>query len=80
MKIGIDAMLNSLDPYTNYFSEAQVESYRFTQEGKITASVQGIKMMDGHPPLPNYLEESPVYKTVPGWVIKSLRLKETGCG
>ena len=28
MRIGIDAMVNSLDPYTNYISESQIESYR----------------------------------------------------
>ena len=28
MKTAIDAMVNSLDPYTNYVTESQVESYR----------------------------------------------------
>ncbi len=62
MKIGIDAMLNSLDPYTNYFSEAQVESYRFTQEGKYHGIGAGIKMMDGLPTITELFEESPAYK------------------
>lgn len=34
MKSGIDAMLESLDPYTNYISEADMESYRFQTTGK----------------------------------------------
>jgi len=34
MRIGIDAMVSSLDPYTNYISESQIESYRFSNEGK----------------------------------------------
>jgi len=34
MRIGIDAMVSSLDPYTNYISESQVESYRLANEGK----------------------------------------------
>ena len=34
MRIGIDAMVSSLDPYTNYISESQVESYRLADEGK----------------------------------------------
>jgi carboxyl-terminal processing protease len=34
MRIGIDAMVSSLDPYTNYISESQVESYRLSDEGK----------------------------------------------
>jgi len=34
MRTGIDAMMNSLDPYTVYYSESQVESYRLSDEGK----------------------------------------------
>ncbi len=30
MRTGIDAMMNSLDPYTVYYSESQVESYRLS--------------------------------------------------
>jgi carboxyl-terminal processing protease len=33
MRTGIDAMMNSLDPYTVYYSESQVESYRISTEG-----------------------------------------------
>ncbi len=29
VKTGIDAMLGSLDPYTNYIAEADIEDYRF---------------------------------------------------
>ena len=34
MKIGIDAMLNSLDPYTNYITESQVQSYRISDDDR----------------------------------------------
>jgi carboxyl-terminal processing protease len=34
MKIGIDAMLQSLDPYTNYIPESQMEDYRFMTTGQ----------------------------------------------
>ena len=34
MRTGIDAMMNSLDPYTVYYSESQVESYRISTEGR----------------------------------------------
>lgn len=34
MKTGIDAMLNSLDPYTNYISEEQIEDYRYQTSGQ----------------------------------------------
>ena len=34
MKIGVDAMLGALDPYTNYISAADVENFRLSTEGK----------------------------------------------
>lgn len=34
MRVGIDAMVGSLDPYTNFISESQIESYRLSNEGK----------------------------------------------
>jgi len=34
MRTGIDAMMNSLDPYTVYYSESQVESYRLNTDSK----------------------------------------------
>lgn len=34
MRTGIDAMVGSLDPFTNYISEADIESYRLTTEGR----------------------------------------------
>lgn len=45
MKTGIDAMVNSLDPYTNYITESQVQSYRISDDEKfqgIGASVYKI--------------------------------------
>lgn len=38
MRAGIDAMLESLDPYTNYISEAEIEGYKF----QITGNYGGI--------------------------------------
>lgn len=38
MRAAIDAMLNTLDPYTNFYSEAQSEDYRF----QLTGSYGGI--------------------------------------
>ncbi|MEZ5041099.1 MAG: S41 family peptidase [Saprospiraceae bacterium] len=34
MRTGIDAMMESLDPYTNYISESDIEGYRFMTEGR----------------------------------------------
>lgn len=46
MKTGIDAMLNSLDPYTVYFTEDDLEEYKYITTGEyggIGASVLEIK-------------------------------------
>lgn len=34
MKTGIDAMLNSLDPYNTYFTENEIEDYRYMTTGE----------------------------------------------
>ncbi len=34
MKTGIDAMLESLDPYTNYIPESEIEDYRYMTTGQ----------------------------------------------
>lgn len=34
IKAGIDAMLNGLDPYTNYITESDIEEYEFQTTGK----------------------------------------------
>lgn len=34
MRTGMDAMLKSLDPYTNYISAAEIEDYRFISTGQ----------------------------------------------
>ncbi len=34
MRTGIDAMLKSLDPFTNFISESEIEDYRFQTTGK----------------------------------------------
>ncbi len=48
MRIGIDAMVGSLDPYTNYISEAQVESYRISTEGKYQGIGAIVKKIDDY--------------------------------
>ena len=34
MRTGVDAMLASLDPYTNYISETEIEGFRYITEGR----------------------------------------------
>jgi len=49
MRTGIDAMVGSLDPYTNYISESQVESYRLNDDvryGGTNIDIE-IKTFDG---------------------------------
>ncbi|MFZ6053137.1 S41 family peptidase [Halocola ammonii] len=46
MKTGVDAMLNSLDPYTTYYPESKIEDYRFMTTGEyggIGALIQSIE-------------------------------------
>jgi carboxyl-terminal processing protease len=47
MKTGIDAMLNSLDPYTNYFTENDIEDYRYMTTGEYGGIGAIIGEMDG---------------------------------
>jgi len=47
MKTGIDAMLESLDPYTNYITESQIEDYRFMTTGQYGGIGSLIRSVDG---------------------------------
>ncbi len=47
MRSGIDAMMNSLDPYTVFYSEAQVESYRISTEDRYNGLGADMKYIDG---------------------------------
>jgi carboxyl-terminal processing protease len=47
MKTGIDAMLESLDPYTNYISESEIEDYRFMTTGEYGGIGAAVKQIDG---------------------------------
>src|SRR5690606_35251781 len=46
MKTAIDAMVNSLDPYTNYVTESQVESYRITQDDRYQGIGARVALVD----------------------------------
>ena len=47
MKTGIDAMLASLDPYTNYISEDQIEDYRTMTTGEYSGIGAQVGTRDG---------------------------------
>ncbi|MEL7123147.1 MAG: S41 family peptidase, partial [Bacteroidota bacterium] len=55
-RTGIDAMVNSLDPYTNYISENDIESYRLQTEGRYNGIGAVSKLID------DYVTLTEVYK------------------
>ena len=62
MRTGIDAMLESLDPYTNYISESDIEGYRFITEGKYTGIGAQFSLMDSYPTITEVYENTPSQK------------------
>jgi carboxyl-terminal processing protease len=62
MKKGIDAMLNDLDPYTNYITEEDIEDYRFQATGKYGGIGCSFKEKEGFIMITEPLENSPVVK------------------
>jgi carboxyl-terminal processing protease len=62
MKVGIDAMLATLDPFTNYFSESQIEGFRFKNEEGEASSGLKIKKIDSSLVITGIIEESPAYE------------------
>ena len=60
MRTGIDAMVGSLDPYTNYISESQVESYRINTEGKYQGIGGVVKQVGDYVTIIEPYENSPL--------------------
>jgi carboxyl-terminal processing protease len=63
MRTGVDAMLESLDPYTNYISESDIEGYRYITEGKYNGFGAQIKKMDDNITIIEQYEGSPAQKS-----------------
>lgn len=61
MKVGIDAMLATLDPFTNYFSESQIEGFRFRNEEGEASSGLKVKKIDNDLVITGIIEESPAH-------------------
>jgi carboxyl-terminal processing protease len=74
MKKGIDAMLKSLDPYTVYISEAQIEDFRFATTGEYGGIGANIKKRDKKTIVSELYENSPAEKCglIPGDEIKTI--------
>jgi carboxyl-terminal processing protease len=62
MRTSIDAMLSSLDPYTNFISEAEMENYRFQTTGKYGGIGAIIRKKDDHIAIIEPYEASPARK------------------
>lgn len=63
MKTAIDAMLESLDPYTNFIPEADIEDYRFMTTGQYGGIGSLIRSMDGDVYISEPYEEFPAHKS-----------------
>jgi len=62
MRVGIDAMVNSLDPYTNYISESQVASYRISTDGKYQGIGAVVEKVGDYVTIIEPYQNSPVVK------------------
>ncbi len=62
MKTAIDAMVSSLDPYTNYYSSSLIEAQRFEMEGRYNGLGARFTLLDGYPTITEVYEGSPAQK------------------
>ena len=62
MRIGLDAMMQSLDPYTVYYSEADIEGYRFITEGKYHGIGAGADVIGGYVTVTSVNKDTPADK------------------
>ena len=62
MRIGIDAMLKHLDPYTNYISESEMEGFRYITEGKYNGIGATVQKIGDYPVITETYENCPAFK------------------
>lgn len=62
VKTGIDAMLNELDPYTNYITEEDIEDYKFMTTGKYGGIGSTVRKKNEYIAISEPYENSPVIK------------------
>lgn len=62
MRRGMDAMLEGLDPFTNYISETDIEGYRYQTEGRYNGFGGEVKKMGDWVTLTEIYENSPAHK------------------
>lgn len=59
MKVGIEAMLEELDPYTNFFSESQIEDFKVMSTGQYSGIGATVNWRDGRLLVTEIKQESP---------------------
>ncbi len=62
VKTGVDAMLNELDPYTNFITEADIEEYEFQTTGRYGGIGATMRKKDDHVIVGDVYESSPAQK------------------
>jgi len=62
MRVGIDAIMDNLDPYTVYYSESQVASYRLSDDGKYNGLGAASADIDGKFTITEIYQNGPAYK------------------
>jgi carboxyl-terminal processing protease len=62
VKTGIDAMLNSLDPYTDYIPESEIEDYKFMTTGEYGGIGSLVQEDSGYIEIAEPYEDSPASK------------------
>ena len=62
MRTGIESMLKTLDPYTNYISESDIESYRYMTDGKYDGIGANIRKMGDYATIVEPFEGGPAIR------------------
>ncbi len=62
MRTGLDAMMNTLDPFTNYIAEADIEGYRSMTEGKYNGIGAQYKQIGDYITITELYENCPAIK------------------
>lgn len=62
MRTGVDAMLGSLDPYTNYISETEIEGFRYITDGKYNGIGAIIRKIDDYVTITEPYDDCPAQK------------------
>lgn len=62
VKAGVDAMLNDLDPYTNFITEADAEDYELQTTGKYSGVGVGTNIVKGNLVVSDLIDDGPMAK------------------